>query len=282
MEIWKCRDRELDMGSGPLIMGILNVTPDSFSDGCRFRDPDSAVRHGLELVEAGAAIVDVGGESTRPGSRRVPVDEEMRRVLPVIRGLAAQSDCVISVDTMKSEVARSALDAGADIVNDISAGRWDPEMLGVVSALGAGMVLMHMQGEPQTMQRNPEYRDVVTEVRDFLAARLEACVEAGISKESVAVDPGIGFGKNLEHNLELLAGVLRLKELGRPVVIGASRKSFIGLVTGKAVGERLAGSLAVAAYCTLRGVDILRVHDVPETRDVVRLIQELRKREETR
>ncbi len=262
-------------------MGILNVTPDSFSDGGRFLDPDSAVRHGLELVEAGAAIVDVGGESSRPGSRRIPADEELRRVLPVIRGLVAQSDCVISVDTMKSEVARRALDAGAHIVNDISAGRWDPEMFGVVAAYGAGMVLMHMQGEPETMQRNPEYGDVVKEVRDFLVARLGACVEAGIARDSVAVDPGIGFGKTLEHNLELLAAIQRLKEVGRPVVIGASRKSFIGLLTGREVGERLAGSLAVAAYCVLRGADILRVHDVAETRDVVELIQALRKREGT-
>lgn len=262
-------------------MGILNVTPDSFSDGGRFMDFGVAVEHACRMAEAGADIIDVGGESSRPGSERVPLEEEIRRVIPVIGELAGRVECPISVDTMKAEVARQAVEAGASIVNDISAGRWDPEMLSVVAESGAGMVLMHMQGEPRTMQQNPQYKDVVAEVVEFLAGRMAECEKAGIDPVRLAVDPGIGFGKTLEHNLQLLAALPRLRELGRPVVVGASRKSMIGMLTGREVNERLAGSLAVAAYALMRGAHVLRVHDVAQTRDVISVIAALKRQEMT-
>jgi len=269
---WHCRSRSWRIGSRPLIMGILNVTPDSFSDGGRFRDVDAAVDHGCRMEEAGADIIDVGGESTRPGSRRIPLEEELRRVIPVVEGLAQRVRCAISVDTTKAEVAERALQAGADIVNDVSAGRWDERMLPVVAASRAGMVLMHMKGEPGTMQADPRYRDVVGEVQDFLRERISACLAAGIRREALAIDPGIGFGKRLEHNLALLSAIPRLAGLGRPVVIGVSRKSMLGMLTGRPVDERLSASLGAAAFAMWRGAHVLRVHDVPETRDVVQVV----------
>lgn len=278
---WRCGTHWFRIGERPLIMGILNVTPDSFSDGGRFMDFGVAVEHACRMAEAGADIIDVGGESSRPGSERVPLEEEIRRVIPVIGELAGRVECPISVDTMKAEVARQALEAGASIVNDISAGRWDPEMLSVVAESGAGMVLMHMQGEPRTMQQNPQYKDVVAEVVEFLAGRMAECEKAGIDPVRLAVDPGIGFGKTLEHNLQLLAALPRLRELGRPVVVGASRKSMIGMLTGREVNERLAGSLAVAAYALMRGAHVLRVHDVAQTRDVISVIAALKRQEMT-
>jgi len=257
-------------------MGILNVTPDSFSDGGRFVERGRAVEQARQMVAAGADLIDVGGESTRPGALAVPVEEEMQRVVPVVAELAAQRSVVISVDTTKAAVAAAALGAGARVVNDISALRFDAELAAVVREHGAGVVLMHMQGTPGTMQANPQYGDVVGEVREFLAERIEWAVAQGIGREQIAVDPGIGFGKTAEHNLELLARLAELTTLGCPVLVGASRKSFIGKITGRAVEGRLAGSVAVATWSVAQGARILRVHDVAETVDAVRLTEAFR------
>jgi dihydropteroate synthase len=255
------------------VMGILNVTPDSFSDGGRFVEVDSAVAQARQMIATGADLIDVGGESTRPGAEPVSEAEEIRRVVPVIERLAG---LVVSVDTTKAAVAEAALRAGARVVNDISALRWDEQMAAVAASHGAGVVLMHMQGTPQTMQAQPRYDDVVREVREFLAERIEFAVAHGIGREQIAIDPGIGFGKTVEHNLELLNRLEELRMLGCPVLVGASRKSFIGRITGREPGGRLAGSLAVAGWAAARGARILRVHDVAETRDVVRLIEAIR------
>ncbi len=257
---WQCRDRTLSL-TRPLVMGILNVTPDSFSDGGRLADCDAAVAHGLDLVAAGADILDIGGESTRPGATPVPVDEECRRVVPVIRELSRQCDRPLSVDTRKAAVAAAALEAGAVIVNDIQAGG-DPEMAATVRRAGAGWVLMHMQGAPATMQQAPHYADVVAEVLSALQGRVAAAMAAGVPAACLAIDPGIGFGKTTAHNLELLAALTRFVALGHPVLVGLSRKRFIGELTGAAVDQRLAGSLAGLLWCAQQGVQILRVHDV--------------------
>jgi dihydropteroate synthase len=249
-----------------MVMGIVNVTPDSFSDGGRFARSEAAVAHAGSLLEAGADILDVGGESTRPGAEPVSADEELGRIMPVIEALAG-SGAVLSVDTMKAAVARRAVAAGAHIVNDVSALTADRDMAGVVRDTGAGVVLMHMQGAPRTMQAAPRYDDVVGEVSSFLQARLRDLEQAGIPRDAMAVDPGIGFGKTAEHNLALLAGLRTLARLGRPVVVGCSRKRFLGEVTGRAVGERLAGSLAAAAVAVFLGAHVVRVHDVAESRD---------------
>ncbi|MBN1558135.1 MAG: dihydropteroate synthase [Lentisphaerae bacterium] len=277
---WICRGRTLSFADGPLVMGILNVTPDSFSDGGAFTDTAGAVRHGRDMAEAGAAIIDVGGESTRPGAPPVSARDEAARVLPVIEALAGHIPAVVSVDTSKADVARRALEAGAAIINDVTAGAGDPAMLGVAAESGAGLVLMHMQGTPRTMQRNPRYGNVVREVRDFLAARLAACADAGIESGRLAVDPGIGFGKTLEHNLRLLARLDALRPLGRPVVVGLSRKRFLGMLTGRDVQNRLAAGLGALTYCVLHGADVMRVHDVPESVDAMRTA--LRVKEERR
>ncbi|MBN1268109.1 MAG: dihydropteroate synthase [Kiritimatiellae bacterium] len=273
--VWKCGDRTLALGERTLVMGILNVTPDSFSDGGRYLDTDRAIEHGRRLAAEGADILDVGGESTRPGSERVGAEEECRRVVPVIRALAGEVGCLLSVDTMKARVAEQAVEAGAVIINDVSALRADPAMPGVARASSAGVVLMHMQGEPRTMQEAPQYQDVVEEVAGFLEARVRACVEGGLAAEQLAVDPGIGFGKTLEHNLSLLRGVARLGRLGRPVLVGLSRKRFLGGITGREVGDRLAGSLGAMACVIARGAHILRVHDVKESCDVARVVDML-------
>jgi dihydropteroate synthase len=278
--VWQLRDRTLRPGAVPLVMGIVNVTPDSFSDGGHFAAPEGAVAHGLELVRQGADLLDVGGESSRPGAQPVPQDEELRRVVPVVRELARRSTVPISVDTCKAAVARAALEAGAHAINDITALRGDPDLAGVVRAFGAGVVLMHMQGTPATMQQAPSYADVVAEVVAFLEARLQAAAELGIAGPQVVLDPGIGFGKTVRHNLELLANLDRLSRLGRPVCLGVSRKGFLGSVLGRPAGQRLAGSLAAACYALARGTaQLVRVHDVAETRDAVVLLgalQELR------
>jgi dihydropteroate synthase len=244
-------------------MGVVNVTPDSFSDGGLYLDPAAAIAHGRELAEAGADILDVGGESTRPGAEPVPAEEELRRVEPVIAGLAA-TGAVISVDTSKAEVAAAALAAGATIVNDVTALRGDPAMASLVAERGAGVVLMHMAGEPRTMQDDPHYDDVVAEVRDFLAGRLAAAVAAGIDEEKVWLDPGIGFGKSVSHNYELLRGLPELVTLGRPLVVGTSRKSFIGRADGSAADARLGGTVATSVLAAAAGASVLRVHDVRE------------------
>jgi dihydropteroate synthase len=244
-------------------MGVVNVTPDSFSDGGLYLDPAAAIAHGVELAQAGAAILDVGGESTRPGADAVPADEELRRVVPVIEGLAGL-DVEISVDTSKATVAAAALDAGAAIVNDVTALRGDPEMAALCAERGATVILMHMAGSPRTMQDAPSYEDVVTEVKAFLADRLEAALAAGLAEERIWLDPGIGFGKSAEHNLELLRRLSELAELGRPLVIATSRKSFIGRLDGSAASERLGGTIASSILAATEGAEVLRVHDVAE------------------
>jgi dihydropteroate synthase len=252
------------------IMGIVNVTPDSFSDGGLFLEAGAAIDHGRRLVAEGADILDIGGESTRPGADRVTEDEELRRVLPVIEALA-DGGARISIDTTKSGVARRALESGATIVNDVSALRFDPELAAVTAEAGAGCVLMHMLGEPRTMQQDPRYDDVVSDVKAFLEQRLASAVSQGIAEERIWLDPGIGFGKTLEHNLELIARLDEIAAIGRPVVFGASRKSFLGKLTGRAVGERLAGTTAANVVAYQRGARIFRVHEVAESIDALRV-----------
>jgi dihydropteroate synthase len=249
-------------------MGIVNVTPDSFSDGGLFLDADAAVAHGRKLAEEGADIIDVGGESTRPGAEPVPAPEELERVAPVVSGLAGQAR--ISIDTSKAVVAREALNLGASIVNDVSAFRFDAEMAGVVADAGADCCLMHMLGEPRTMQRDPRYEDVVGEVRAFLEERLAFAVAEGVREERVWLDPGIGFGKTVEHNLELLRRLDEIVAIGRPVVVGTSRKSFLGkLAVGGVRSDRLAGTIATNVLALERGASVFRVHDVAQNRDAL-------------
>ncbi|HUC00145.1 MAG TPA: dihydropteroate synthase [Solirubrobacterales bacterium] len=244
-------------------MGIVNATPDSFSDGGRFAEPERAIAHGNELAAQGAAILDVGGESTRPGALPVGAEEELRRVLPVIDGLAAAGP-EISIDTSKRVVAEAALDAGAAIVNDVTAFRGDPEMAALCADRGVPVVLTHMAGEPRTMQDDPRYDDVVDEVKAFLAERLEAAVAAGVAEDLIWLDPGIGFGKTAAHNHELLRRLSELRELGRPLVVGTSRKRFIGHADASGPRERLGGTIASSVLAAAEGVDVLRVHDVAE------------------
>jgi dihydropteroate synthase len=250
-------------------MGIVNVTPDSFSDGGLFLDAAAAVEHGTRLAAEGASILDVGGESTRPGAAPVAAEDEIARVLPVVEGLATAGHRV-SIDTTKAEVARAALDAGADLVNDVSALRFDPELAGLVAERGARCCLMHMLGEPRTMQESPRYEDVVSEVKAFLEARLAFAVAEGVEEERVWLDPGVGFGKTVEHNLELLRRLDEIVAIGRPVVVGTSRKSFLGKLTGgKAEGERLPGTIATNVLALERGASIFRVHDVAPVADAL-------------
>jgi dihydropteroate synthase len=271
--LWRCRDHTFVCGERTLIMGIVNVTPDSFSDGGMSLDPDDAMKNAAQMVADGADILDVGGESTRPGAEPLPPEDEMRRVIPVIERLSAEiPEVAISIDTRKSEVARAAVAAGASIVNDISAGG-DPETFGLVKRSGAGLVLMHMKGDPTTMQEGPDYDDVVEEVRDFLAGRIGASVAAGIPRQHLCVDPGIGFGKSVAHNLALLHDVGMLRELRVPVLVGVSRKRFLGELTGvQEPAERLEGTAGAVAWCAGEGVDIVRVHDVKEMTRVVRVV----------
>jgi dihydropteroate synthase len=245
-------------------MGVLNVTPDSFSDGGRYFAPDLATRHGLDLVEEGADLLDIGGESTRPGSDPVSADEEWRRIGSVIRDLAAKVQVPISVDTMKPDVAAKAVEAGASIVNDVS-GLQDPAMVRLVARVKAGVVAVHMLGNPKTMQEQPRYRDVIVEVRSFLADRIRALESAGVASEAIAVDPGIGFGKTLDHNMALLANLHELVALGHPVVVGVSRKSFIERIAGAGGVDRLPGSLAAATLAVAKGANVVRAHDVRAT-----------------
>jgi dihydropteroate synthase len=252
----------------PVVMGIINVTPDSFSDGGLSLDPDAAIAHGHELVAQGASILDVGGESTRPGAEPVSAAEELRRVVPVIEGLAA-AGARLSIDTSKAQVAAAALDAGASIVNDVTALRGDPLMAALVAERGCDVCLMHMLGEPRTMQRDPVYDDVVADVRAFLAERLDFALEHGIAEGRIWLDPGIGFGKTVDHNLELLRRLDELVALGRPLVVGTSRKSFLGAITGRPTGERVAGTLATNVLALARGARIFRVHDVAEACDAL-------------
>jgi len=256
-------------------MGILNATPDSFSDGGTFQSLEKAVKRALEMVEEGADIIDIGGESTRPGADPVQASEEIARTVPIIGKLRAQTDCLISIDTQKAEVARAAVAAGADIINDVSA-LADPEMAAVAAETGAGLVLMHMQGTPETMQDHPNYADAVSEVRNFLEERALLAMRNGVSSRQIVLDPGIGFGKDDENNLALLRGIPVLAAVGCPVLIGVSRKSLIGRLLGRDVSDRLAGSLALAAFSVMRGAHLLRVHDVKESCDAIRLLDTLR------
>jgi dihydropteroate synthase len=250
-----------------VIMGVVNVTPDSFSDGGQFLDPAAAIAHGLQLAAEGAAILDIGGESTRPGAMPVPAEEELRRVLPVIEGL--HDSATISIDTSKAEVAAAAIATGASIVNDVTALRGDPAMAALVAGRGVDCCLMHMLGTPRTMQHNPHYDDVVDDVKAFLEERIAFAVGAGVAEERLLVDPGIGFGKTLDHNLELLRRLDEIVALGRRVVIGTSRKSFLGRITGREVDERLSGTIATNVLAYERGARVFRVHDVGPIRDAL-------------
>jgi dihydropteroate synthase len=270
-----CGSRTLDL-STPRVMGVLNITPDSFSDGGRFVTREAAVQQGLRLSEEGAAIIDVGGESTRPGAEPVSLDEELRRVLPVVEALAARTHSVISVDTSRPEVMRRAAAAGAGLLNDIRALR-ETGALQAAVASGCAVCLMHMQGEPRTMQRAPSYRDVVAEVGQFLAARVRVCRAAGLTPDRILLDPGFGFGKTLEHNLELLRRLPELAGLEYPLLAGLSRKSMLGTLTGRAVDDRVHGSVALATIAVLGGAQIIRAHDVAATIDAVRVAAAVRR-----
>ena len=273
---WIARDVTFDFPRPTVVMGIVNTTPDSFSDDGHFLDTDMATDHGLRLADEGAEIIDIGGESTRPGSEPVSATEELRRVVPVIERLAKRCGAVISIDTQKPTVARAALDAGASIVNDIAANRESPEMWQIVAEAKAGYICMHMQGTPQTMQAEPHYDDVLREVGDFFSERLARLAEQGVSGEQVALDPGIGFGKELKHNIKLLSGIHELIMSGRPLLIGASRKSFIGKLLGTPSNERLPASLACAVFAATKGAHVVRVHDVAETVQAVRMAEALK------
>jgi dihydropteroate synthase len=250
------------------LLGIVNVTPDSFSDGGLFLEPERAIEHALRLVDEGADLLDIGGESTRPGARGVSATEELDRVGPVLEGLR-HVEVPISIDTAKVAVAEMALDAGAEMVNDVTAFRSEPRLAALCADRGCGVVLMHMQGTPRTMQRDPAYDDVVDDIKAFLAERIEFATSEGVEEERIWIDPGIGFGKTVEHNLELLNRLGELRELGRPVVIGASRKSFIGRITGRDVHERLGGTIASNVVALLGGAEVFRVHDVAELRQAL-------------
>jgi dihydropteroate synthase len=255
----------------PLIMGVVNVTPDSFSDGGEFLDADAAVAHAARLAEDGAALVDVGGESTRPGADPVPEEVELQRVVPVVERVAQTLGLRVSIDTAKLAVAEAAIQAGARVVNDVTAFRAEPELAGLVAGSGADCCLMHMQGEPRTMQADPRYGEVVADVKAFLEERLAFAVNEGVPEERVWLDPGIGFGKTLEHNLELLRRLDEIVAIGRPVVIGTSRKSFLGKITGRAEKERLPGTIATNVMAYERGAAIFRVHDVAEVADALKV-----------
>jgi dihydropteroate synthase len=263
--IWQICDRAIDLSQHSILMGVLNVTPDSFSDGGEFFDAEKAVEHGVFMAAEGARIIDVGGESTRPGAIPVSADEEMGRVLPVIAKLRERIAAFISIDTTKAVVARAALEAGAAIINDVSGGRADPQMMKLAAETKSAFIIMHMQGTPQSMQANPHYADVVSEVADFFRQQYATALECGIDSMAIAFDPGIGFGKTVEHNLELLSNLPRLRIQGRPIVVGVSRKSSLGkMIDSAEMSARLAPTLAFTALLRERGANVLRVHDVKE------------------
>ncbi len=271
MTIWRAIDRVWEFPQPPLIMGIVNVTPDSFSDGGKHATTASAVKHALYLVNSGADILDIGGESTRPGAEPVTQEEELKRVIPVIEKLAGKTEAAISIDTQKPVVAKAALKAGASIINDIAANRENEAMWQLVAETKSGYVAMHMLGDPKTMQRNPKYADVLNDVEAFFYCRMERWTDWGMSLEQVVLDPGIGFGKTLEHNLALMKGLERLTRMERPLAMGTSRKSFIGELTGAGVNDRLPGSLASACRAAQAGVAIIRTHDVEETTQALKI-----------
>ena len=272
---WIAREHQFNFPRPTIVMGIVNTTPDSFTDGGRFLDADAAGAHALRLASQGAEILDIGGESTRPGSAEVSEQEELDSVIPVIERLAKRPELVLSIDTQKPSVAREALAAGASIVNDIAANRSDAEMWQVVAEAGAGYVCMHMQGTPQTMQAKPEYDDVTVEVCVFFRERLDLLSSHGVTTDQVALDPGIGFGKTLEHNIKLLRDLKKFNLVERPMLVGASRKSFIENLLGAPIDERLPASLACATWAAIQGSQIIRVHDVAETVQAVRMAEAL-------
>ena len=273
---WKIGDRIVDLSTRGMIMGVLNVTPDSFSDGGQFFEVERAVARGIEIAAEGADMIDVGGESTRPGAEPVPAKEELKRVIPVIEKLRGKIDIPISIDTSKAEVAAAALDAGASIVNDVTAGRADTQMLPLAATRMATLVLMHMQGEPRTMQINPQYGDVVREVADFFRQQYSRAIECGVDPMTLAFDPGIGFGKTLDHNLTLLRNLQALRVNDRPLVIGVSRKSFLGkLVDSTEMRNRIAPTVAMTSILRARGADVFRVHDVKENVAALRITEEV-------
>lgn len=267
--ILQAQDRTLELSERPVVMGVVNVTPDSFFDGGRYAEPDAAIRHALRLAEEGADLLDIGAESTRPGAESIDEDEERRRLMPVVTAVAKAVRIPISVDTRKSTVARAALDAGAVMVNDVSALQADPAMAVLVATTGAGVVLMHMQGTPRTMQKSPAYEDVVGEVAEFFRERIRFCRERGIGQDQIVLDPGIGFGKLLIHNLTLLGQLETFLPFGRPILVGVSMKSFIGQVLDRPVEERSWGTAAAIALAVSHGARILRVHDVAAMKEVV-------------
>jgi dihydropteroate synthase len=278
--LWKIGDRIFDLSRQGLIMGVLNVTPDSFSDGGNFFDAETAVERGLRMAAEGAHIIDVGGESTRPGAEAVTTEEELRRVIPVIEQLRRKSEVIVSVDTSKAEVARAALQAGASIVNDVTGGRGDDEMMALVAETRSGFIIMHMQGTPQTMQIAPRYTNVISEISDFFRQQYARAIVYSIDPMAIAFDPGVGFGKTLEHNLELLAQLERLRACDRPIVIGVSRKSFLSkLINSAQVGDRLAPAVALTSLLRARGADVLRVHDVKENVNALRVTEAILQRE---
>jgi dihydropteroate synthase len=267
----RCRERSLVLSGIPRIMGVLNVTPDSFSDGGMYLSPDRAVERGQEMAEKGAEIIDVGGESTRPGSTGVPAEVEISRVIPIIRALAGRTESLLSIDTTKAQVARQAIAAGVQIVNDTSALADDPEMAGVVRESGCAVVLMHRLGRPETMQQSPSYKSLFDDILDALAERVKAAEEAGIPADRILVDPGVGFGKRLEDNLALHRHLPDLRNLGKPILFGPSRKSFLGRITGRDPGDRVIGTAAAVAMAVAGGAHVVRVHDVEEMKDAVRV-----------
>ncbi|MDP8215834.1 MAG: dihydropteroate synthase [Candidatus Kaelpia imicola] len=268
---------KISFGKRTRIMGIVNITPDSFSNGGKFLNSSSAAEQIYRLVDQGADIIDIGGESSRPGSGNVRTDEELKRVIPVIKRVRKKIKVPISIDTRKSEVARKALESGADIVNDISSFGYDPKMAKVLAEYKVPVILMHMKGTPKTMQRAPEYRDVISEIYEYLEKKISLAAEKGISRDKIIIDPGIGFGKGVEDNIEIIGRLREFRSLGRPVLIGLSRKSFIGGILKKSVDGRLYGSLGSYACAIINGADILRVHDVRETRDLVRVIDRIKR-----
>jgi dihydropteroate synthase len=270
--LWKIAGRAVDVARRGMIMGVLNVTPDSFSDAGEFFSVEKAVERGLQMAAEGALIIDVGGESTRPGAEPVSIEEELRRVVPVIEQLASKLDIFISIDTSKAEVANAALDAGASIVNDVTGGRGDQKMMPLIAQRHVAFVIMHMQGTPETMQRAPHYVDVGAEVADFFRQQYARALECGVDPMAIAFDPGIGFGKTLEHNLELLGNLERLRVQDRPLVIGVSRKSFLSKLTGSSdMGDRLAPTIAFTSVLRAGGADVFRVHDVKENLEALRV-----------
>lgn len=267
----------LDLASRTHVMGVLNVTPDSFSDGGLYLSPEAAIQHGVRMAEEGADIIDVGGESSRPFSRRISAHEEMERVLPVIEALASSIKIPISIDTLKAEVAQEALKCGASMVNDISALRYDPRMAEVAARAGVPVVLMHMKGSPEDMQINPVYGDVTAEVAAFLKERMSYAQECGVERGMLIIDPGIGFGKTIEHNLTLIRELAELRALQAPILLGTSNKSFIGRITGKEPSQRMLGTMATVAAGVMNGADIVRVHNVKEAVETVKVIDAIKK-----